>query len=73
MVRLASTALVLAVISFADTPQKDQKREDMSNMSPQAHAPLFQGGKSNEAGVITDRITSQLPKPASATGRMNSG
>jgi hypothetical protein len=54
MVRLALTALVLATISSADTPQNNNKRQDMSNMSPQAHAPLFQGSKSNEAGVVTD-------------------
>jgi hypothetical protein len=72
MVQVALTVLVLATLAFADTEgkAKGKKAEDMSNMDSKAHAPLFHTPKSAQAGVVTDEVTSALPKPAAA-GRMS--
>ena len=64
---------VLATIGWAaDTkPKQTPKPQDLSNMSPEAHAPLFQAPKSLEAGSVTNRVTAGLPKPAAPTARMS--
>ena len=63
MLRLSVALLVMATISLADTKSaKGKKAEDMSKMSPEAHAPLFQTPKATQAGAVTERVTSGLPK-----------
>ena len=70
MVRVACGLLLFCAICIADNNLKSDKRKaDMSNMSPEAHAPLFQPKTSN-AGTVTARVTSGLPQPAAPTGRM---
>ena len=70
MLRIACPLLLFAGISFADSALgADKKKADMSVMSPEAHAPLFQP-KSNTAGTVTSRVTAGLPQPAATSGRM---
>ena len=56
----------------ADNSQKQEKKPvvDSSTMSSDVHAPLFQGPKSLEAGVNTERLASGLPKPAGPIQRV---
>jgi hypothetical protein len=72
MLRLALTAVMVAAISLAaDTkPKNVQNVEDMSKMSPDAHAPLFRPPKSIDAGAVTDRLASGLPAPVADGARM---
>jgi hypothetical protein len=70
MVRVTCGFLFISIFSFADSGlTADRKKADMSNMSPEAHAPLFQP-KSNDAGTVTARVTAGLPPAAAAMGRM---
>ncbi len=64
--------LVAAAVWAADSPkpQTSPGAIDTSNMSADVHAPLFQGAKTPDAGRLTDRLTSGLPRPAAAAGRM---
>ena len=39
-------------------------------MSSDAHAPLFQGPKSLEAGIKTERLAAGLPRPSKPAGRL---
>jgi hypothetical protein len=53
-------------LAFAADDSKSQKTApvpDMAQMPPDAHAPLFHP-KTSQAGKITERLTSELPKPA---------
>ena len=69
MHRLA-LAFLVATISLADSNQKkENKAQDMSSMSSEAHAPLFQAPQSQQAGTVTDRVTAGLPRPATPAGR----
>src|SRR5687767_7534684 len=63
---------VLGTTCWADDnkPKQTPKPQDLSNMSPEAHAPLFQAPKSLEAGAVTNRVTAGLPKPAAPMARM---
>ena len=67
MIRVSLTVLTAAVLLADSSSQKTPP--DMSRMSPDAHAPLFQP-RSNNAGAVTDRVTSELPKPAASAGRV---
>ena len=70
MLRIACSLLLFAGISFADSALgAEKKKADMSVMSPEAHAPLFQP-KTNTAGTVTSRVTAGLPQPAATSGRM---
>jgi hypothetical protein len=54
--------LCFAADSKPQPPKKaDAERRDMSEMPAAAHAPLFRK-KTNEAGSLTERLTSGLPK-----------
>jgi len=49
----------------ADNPKpQSQPPADTSNMSSDVHAPLFQGPKSLDAGVKTERLAGSLPRAA---------
>src|SRR5690349_1524354 len=67
MLRVAFFPLLTAAISLAapQTPQTGKAPEDMSKMPAEAHAPLFQGTKTVDAGAVTQRVTAGLPAPAS--------
>src|SRR5688572_12481826 len=56
----------------AGNSQKQEKKPivDSSTMSSDVHAPLFQGPKSLEAGVNTERLASGLAKPAGPIQRV---
>lgn len=55
----------------ADNREKQQKKAvvDSSSMSSDVHAPLFQGPKSLDAGVTTERLARGLPRRATSGGR----
>lgn len=61
---LAITATALALAA------DETKRQDLSTMSPEAHAPLFRAPKAKNLGAVTERVTSGLPKPAAQAGKM---
>jgi hypothetical protein len=69
MLRIAVSVLVVTGISVAQQPKPAKQVEDMSKMSPEAHAPLFQTPKSADAGALTNRVTAGLPA-AMAGGRL---
>lgn len=56
----------------ADDSQKQKKKTvvDSSKMSSDAHAPLFQGPKSLDAGVKTERLAAGLPSRSAPAGRL---
>ncbi len=61
---------LLPLLTFADSkPQsvkkQEQPRPDMSEMPADAHAPLFRK-KTNDAGNLTQRLTTGLPKTANS-------
>ena len=62
MYRLGLRCVAVTVIAFAQPP----KPADMSTMSPEAHAPLFQAPKSTSAGAITARLTAGLSAPGAS-------
>ena len=64
--------LALAVcLAGANSEQKPaQKPQDMSNVSAEAHAPLFQTPESAGAGALTDRVASTLPGRVPAQNRL---
>ncbi len=64
MHRLTVSTLFLAAATFA---QNAPQREDMSNMSKDAHAPLFHTPKSAGKGMATDRLAAALPPSKSAS------
>jgi hypothetical protein len=65
MLRLALTLMVMCVTLLAQQQSKPVKpAEDMSKMSPEAHAPLFQAPNVVDAGSLTDRVMAGLPAPA---------
>src|SRR5207237_939249 len=65
MLRFSTTVLLTAGALFSQQPSRPEKpAEDMSNMPPAAHAPLFQSPKPVEAGAITDRVAAGLPRAA---------
>jgi hypothetical protein len=57
----------------ADSKEKQQKKTviDSSNMSSEVHAPLFQGPKSLDAGVKTNRLAAGLPGRGAPAGRLS--
>jgi hypothetical protein len=63
-------SLMLAVAAMvclaADEKQAPKKTTDASTMSPDVHAPLFQGPKSISAGATTERLTKGMPADAAA-------
>lgn len=66
MSHVASASLGLAVCAAcllaADRPAKQPREESMrSDRFAEAHAPLFQPPKSNEAGSLTERVATSLP------------
>jgi hypothetical protein len=64
MLRSALTLIVMCVALPAQPQSKPVKpAEDMSKMSPEAHAPLFQASGAN-AGTVTDRVMAGLTAPA---------
>jgi hypothetical protein len=68
--RIGFVFLGAAGILAAEKESKQNKPADISNMAPEVHAPIFQPKQGNPAGAVTDRVTSHLPKPATATGKM---
>lgn len=58
MVRLIGSALLITAFCSAE---EGERRQDMSNMSKDAHAPLFQSPKAPQKGALTDRLAATLP------------
>jgi len=54
-----------AYASAAEGGKPDAPKTDLSAMPAEVHAPLFKQRKPTEAGAITERVTSAMPKPAS--------
>jgi hypothetical protein len=66
MLLSALTLWEMCVTLLAQQQSKSGKSaEDMSKMSPVAHAPLFQAPNALDAGSLTDRVTAGLPATAS--------
>ena len=61
--------LSLVAFSLVSAAEPD-KPQDISTMSPEAHAALFRTPKATNAGAVTERVTSALPKPAAHAGQM---
>ena len=61
MHRLALSYVAVSAIVLAQPQPRQPKPADMSTMSPEAHAPLFQAPKSTTAGTTTARLTAALP------------
>lgn len=59
-----ATLLLLGTVclSGAGTEKKSAPKTDLSEMSAEAHAPLFQTPKSAKVGNLTERLTANLPK-----------
>ena len=63
---LALSAVVCLAAGEPDQEKKAPAKPDMSEMPADAHAPLFRP-KTPQAGKLTERVTSELPKPAVAS------
>jgi hypothetical protein len=63
---LALSGLICLSADDAGKVTGSQGKVDMSEMPADAHAPLFHP-KTQQAGKITERLTSELPKPAFAS------
>ena len=64
--RLLATSCIAAVLCLAQNPKAPAKN-DISEMPADVHAPIFRAPKVPEAGSLTHRVTSALPKPQSNT------
>lgn len=64
--------VTVLVCLAADNSQKTQKKPvvDSSNMAADVHAPLFQGPKTLDAGVKTERLAAGLPRPVTPSERL---
>jgi hypothetical protein len=70
MVRFVFAALAIAGAAMAQTQPKSQKPPaDMSQMPPDAHAPLFRTPASNDAGALTERVAGRM-EMAAKPGRL---
>ena len=65
-----SILLALIATSLAGAADETKPVQDLSTMSPEAHAPLFRTPKANAAGAVTERVTAGLPKPSAQAGKM---
>jgi len=61
------TMVVCAACVFAGDSPKPREESMRSDRFAEAHAPLFQPPKSQNAGALTDKVAASLPKVSSAT------
>ena len=61
------TVVVCAACVFAGDSPKPREESMRSDRFAEAHAPLFQPPKSQNAGALTDKVAASLPKVSSAT------
>jgi hypothetical protein len=64
--RMLSVVVCAARVFAADSP-KPREESMRSDRFAEAHAPLFQPPKSQDAGALTNKVAASLPKVSSAT------